>query len=161
MIDSKIVTQAEAVRISRRLKRRRQKIVFTNGCFDLVHSGHAVYLQKAREKGDFLIVGLNRDDSVRRLKGRGRPILKFRERAILLAYLIPVDLVVGFGEETPLRLIKKLKPDILVKGADYDISEIVGADEVLGRGGKVVRIPLVRGRSTTRLVDRLLRGRAR
>jgi rfaE bifunctional protein nucleotidyltransferase chain/domain len=161
LIESKIVTQTEAVRISLRLKRRGQKIVFTNGCFDLVHSGHAVYLRKAREKGDFLIVGLNRDYSVRRLKGPGRPILKFKERAILLAYLIPVDLVVGFGEDTPLRLIRKLKPDILVKGADYDISEIVGADEVLGWGGEVVRIPLVRGRSTTGLIDRLFSGRTR
>ncbi len=158
MIEAKIVTQAEAVRVRRRLQRRGRKVVFTNGCFDLLHSGHALYLNKARQKGDFLIVGLNKDDSVRRLKGRGRPLLKFRERAILLAYLIPVDLVVGFGEDTPLRLIKMLKPDILVKGADYRVSEIVGAEYVQARGGKVITIPLVRGKSTSRLLDRMVPG---
>jgi rfaE bifunctional protein nucleotidyltransferase chain/domain len=158
VIESKIVTQTEARRISRRLHRRGKKMVFTNGCFDLVHSGHAVYLHKARSKGDFLIVGLNKDDSVRRLKGRGRPLLRFRERALLLAYLVPVDLVVGFGQDTPLSLIRMLRPDILVKGADYSISEIVGAEDVLGWGGQVFTIPLVRGRSSTRLVDRLLSG---
>jgi rfaE bifunctional protein nucleotidyltransferase chain/domain len=161
LIESKIVTQAEAARICRRLQRGGQQIVFTNGCFDLLHSGHALYLNKARKKGDFLIVGLNKDDSVRRLKGRGRPLSKFRDRAILLAYLIPVDLVVGFGDDTPLRLIKKLKPDILVKGADYSISEIVGAKFVLALGGKVIRIPLIRGKSTSRLVNKMQSGRGR
>jgi rfaE bifunctional protein nucleotidyltransferase chain/domain len=158
MIDSKIVTQAEAVRMSRRLQRRGRKIVFTNGCFDLIHSGHAVYLHRARKKGDFLIVGLNRDDSVRRLKGTGRPLLKFRERALLLAYLIPVDLVVGFAGDTPLSLIKKIKPDVLVKGADYRISEIVGSEDVQGWGGKVMTVPLVRGKSTSGLLEKLLSG---
>lgn len=159
MIESKIVTQAEAVRVSRRLHNRGQKVVFTNGCFDLIHSGHAVYLHRAREKGDFLIVGLNRDDSVRRLKGKGRPLLKFGERALLLAYLIPVDMVVGFGGDTPLSLIRKIKPNILVKGADYRITEIVGSEDVLGWGGKVMTIPLVRGKSTSGLVEKLLSGR--
>jgi D-beta-D-heptose 7-phosphate kinase/D-beta-D-heptose 1-phosphate adenosyltransferase len=130
------------------LKRKGKTVVFTNGCFDIIHSGHAVYLDRARQKGDFLIVGLNTDKSVARLKGKNRPVMGFKERS-------PVDLVVGFGDDTPLNLIKKLKPDILVKGADYRISEIVGAAEVKDWGGRVVRIPLVKGRSTSRILDRL------
>lgn len=155
-MNPKIVTQAKAVKIRERLRRRGEKIVFTNGCFDLIHAGHAVYLDAARKLGDYLIVGVNLDNSVRRLKGKGRPILKFRERALLLSYLIPVDLVVGFGDDTPIKLIKKIRPDILVKGADYKISEIVGAREVQGWGGKVETIPLMRGKSTSRIINNLL-----
>jgi rfaE bifunctional protein nucleotidyltransferase chain/domain len=158
-MSSRIVTQAEAVRIRQRLKRRGKKVVFTNGCFDLIHAGHALYLDAARKLGDYLIVGVNLDISVRRLKGKGRPLLRFRERALLLSYLSPVDLVVGFGEDTPLRLIKKIRPDILVKGADYKISEIVGAEEVKRRGGKVETVPLMRGKSTSRIVEKLLAGK--
>jgi D-beta-D-heptose 7-phosphate kinase/D-beta-D-heptose 1-phosphate adenosyltransferase len=152
---SKIVSQKKAAAIRAALKRKGKKVVFTNGCFDIIHSGHAVYLDRARQKGDFLIVGLNTDKSVARLKGKNRPVMSFRERALLLSYLSPVDLVVGFGDDTPLNLIKNLKPDILVKGADYRISEIVGAVEVKDWGGRVVRIPLVKGRSTSRILDRL------
>jgi len=152
---SKLVPQKEAVSIRDALKRKGKTVVFTNGCFDIIHSGHAVYLDRARQKGDFLIVGLNTDKSVRRLKGGNRPVMGFKERALLLSYLRPVDMVVGFGDDTPLRLIVKLRPDILVKGADYRISEIVGAAEVRGWGGKVARIPLVQGRSTSRILDRL------
>lgn len=155
-MNSKIVTQAKAAGIRERLKRQGKKVVFTNGCFDLVHAGHAIYLDAARRLGDFLVVGLNLDSSVQRLKGKGRPILKFRERALLLSYLIPVDLVVGFGDDTPIRLIKRIRPDILVKGADYKISEIVGAREVRSWGGKVKTIPLTRGKSTSRIIDNLL-----
>lgn len=155
-MNAKIVTQSEAAAIRARQKKRGFKVVFTNGCFDLIHSGHAVFLDAARKLGDFLIVGLNSDDSVRRLKGRNRPIMKFRDRALLLSYLSPVDLVVGFGEDTPIRLIKRLRPDILAKGADYSLSEIVGADVVGDDGGKVIRIPLVRGKSTTAMIERLL-----
>jgi D-beta-D-heptose 7-phosphate kinase/D-beta-D-heptose 1-phosphate adenosyltransferase len=152
---SKIVSQKKAAAIRAALKRKGKKVVFTNGCFDIIHSGHAVYLDRARQKGDFLIVGLNTDKSVARLKGKNRPVMSFRERALLLSYLSPVDLVVGFGDDTPLNLIMNLKPDILVKGADYRISEIVGAVEVKDWGGRVVRIPLVKGRSTSRILDRL------
>ncbi len=155
-MNSKIVTQAKAASIRERLKRQGKKVVFTNGCFDLIHAGHAIYLDAARRLGDFLVVGLNLDLSVQRLKGKGRPILKFRERALLLSYLIPVDLVVGFGDDTPIRLIKRIRPDILVKGADYKISEIVGAREVRSWGGKVKTIPLTRGKSTSRIIDNLL-----
>ncbi len=155
-MNSKIVTQAKAAGIRERLKRQGKKVVFTNGCFDLFHAGHAVYLDAARRLGDFLVVGLNLDSSVQRLKGKGRPILKFRERALLLSYLIPVDLVVGFGDDTPIRLIKRIRPDILVKGADYKISEIVGAREVRSWGGEVKTIPLTRGKSTSKIIDNLL-----
>lgn len=156
MMNSKIVTQAEATRIRQSLKRRGKKVVFTNGCFDLIHAGHAVYLDAARRLGDCLMVGLNFDDSVRHLKGKGRPVLKFKERALLLSYLIPVDFVIGFGDDTPIRLIKKIRPDILVKGADYRVSEIVGAKEVQSWGGRVKTIPLARGKSTSRIIDKLL-----
>ena len=152
---SKIVTQHKAVEIRDKLKRRGKKVVFTNGCFDILHSGHAVYLDRAKKLGDFLIVGLNTDPSVRRLKGRNRPIIGFRERALLLSYLAPVDLVVGFSDDTPLKLIKKLKPDILAKGADYNIADIVGASEVKSWGGKVRRIRLVKGRSTTEIINKM------
>jgi len=155
-MNSKIVTQAKAVKIRERLGRQGKKVVFTNGCFDLIHAGHAGYLDAARKLGDFLVVGLNFDDSVQRLKGKGRPVLKFRERALLLSFLIPVDLVVGFGDDTPIKLIKKIRPDILVKGADYKISEIVGAREVQSWGGKVETIPLMRGKSSSRIINNLL-----
>lgn len=152
---SKIVSRKEALTIRESLRRRKKTVVFTNGCFDIIHSGHAVYLDRARRMGDFLIIGLNTDKSVRRLKGKNRPIMGFRDRALLLSYLSPVDLVVGFGDETPLKLINVLKPDILVKGADYRISEIVGAPEVKSWGGRVVRIPLVKGRSTSQIIKKL------
>lgn len=155
-MNSKIVSQKEAVLIRERLKRKKKKIVFTNGCFDILHSGHAIYLDHARQMGDFLIVGLNKDQSVKRLKGNNRPIMSFNERALLLAYLVPVDLVVGFNDDTPLNLIRKIRPDILVKGADYKISEIVGAKEVLESGGQVKQIPLVKGRSTSDIIAKLL-----
>jgi len=154
---SKIVSQKKAVSIRAKLKRNNKIVVFTNGCFDVIHSGHAIYLDRAREKGDFLIIGLNTDKSVNRLKGKNRPIMSFGERALLLAYLSPVDLVVGFGDDTPLNLIKKLKPDILVKGADYRTSEIVGASEIKSWGGKVFRIPLVKGCSTSTILRKIER----
>jgi D-beta-D-heptose 7-phosphate kinase/D-beta-D-heptose 1-phosphate adenosyltransferase len=155
---SKLIPESRAVDIIRKLRKRGKKVVFTNGCFDIIHSGHALYLESARRLGDFLVVGLNRDESVRRLKGPGRPVMSFKERATLLSLLIPVDLIVGFSEQTPLRLIRNLRPDVLVKGADYKISDIVGAKEVAGWGGRVMRIKLVKGKSTSDLIRRL-RGR--
>jgi rfaE bifunctional protein nucleotidyltransferase chain/domain len=156
-MNNKIVSQKKALAIRERLRRKRKKVVFTNGCFDIVHSGHAVYLDKARKKGDFLMVGLNSDISVRRIKGSNRPIIRFKDRALLLAYLESVDLVVEFSDDTPLNLIKKLKPDILVKGADYRISDIVGAREVREYGGRVIRIPLLKGRSTSSILEKIKR----
>ena len=129
-----------------------QRIVFTNGCFDLLHVGHIRLLEEARRKGDRLVVGLNSDASVRRLKGPSRPLVEERERALVLAALSAVDAVVVFGESTPLRLIEVIRPDVLVKGGDYTQQTVVGAREVQAWGGRVELIPLVGGISTTRLI---------
>ena len=143
------------------LARRRtagERIVFTNGCFDLLHPGHVRFLEAARALGDVLVVGLNDDDSVRRLKGPGRPVLRLAERAEVLAALAAVDHVVAFAEDTPLRLIELLAPDVLVKGADWGPDEIVGRDTVRRGGGRVERIDLVPGISTTELIRRIRDG---
>jgi D-beta-D-heptose 7-phosphate kinase/D-beta-D-heptose 1-phosphate adenosyltransferase len=132
-----------------------KRIVFTNGCFDLLHPGHIDYLARARGLGDRLVVGLNDDDSVRRLKGAARPINPLNERAIMLAALKSVDLVIPFSEDTPLQLIIAVKPDILVKGGDYKTEDIVGAGEVRNNGGKVVVMPFVEGHSSTGLISRI------
>jgi D-beta-D-heptose 7-phosphate kinase/D-beta-D-heptose 1-phosphate adenosyltransferase len=131
--------------------------VFTNGCFDLLHAGHVALLEAARGQGDYLVVGVNTDRSVRRLKGVGRPIVPLRERMEVLAALRSVDCVVPFGGPTPARIIALVRPDVLVKGSDYRRSEIVGLDTVVAGGGRVVTVPLRRGRSTTDLIRRALR----
>lgn len=136
---------------------REMKVVFTNGCFDLVHLGHVDYLSKARDLGDLLVVGLNSDASVRGLKGPDRPVSCVESRAAVLAAFAFVDIVVIFNEETPLKIIEALKPDILVKGGDYNRSNIVGADFVESRGGRIETIPLVEGQSTTNLVNRIVK----
>ena len=133
-----------------------KKVVFTNGCFDLLHLGHVDYLEKARHLGDALVVGLNTDASVRRLKP-GRPLQDELSRARILASLLFVDAVVLFDEPTPLELITLVEPDILVKGDDYPISGIVGHELVLARGGQVLTVPLVAGYSTTGIVERVQR----
>ncbi len=130
--------------------------MFTNGVFDLLHAGHVALLEAARAEGDALVAAVNSDASARRLgKGPGRPLVAEGERARLLAALAAVDCVVLFDEETPLALIRRLRPDVLVKGADYARAAIVGADEVEGWGGRVVRVPLVEGKSTTELLRKL------
>ena len=129
-------------------------LVFTNGCFDILHRGHAEYLTYARSLGDVLVVGLNSDDSVRRLKGTGRPLNSQEDRATLLAALAAVDWVTPFEEDTPLDLIAALLPDVLVKGGDYALDQIVGAQEVIASGGRVVVAPLISGHSTTGLIER-------
>jgi D-beta-D-heptose 7-phosphate kinase/D-beta-D-heptose 1-phosphate adenosyltransferase len=134
------------------------RIVFTNGCFDLLHPGHVRYLAAARALGDVLVVGLNDDASVRRLKGAGRPILSAAERAQVLAGLAAVDHLVVFADDTPRALIAAVAPDVLVKGADWAEEEIVGRDEVLARGGRVARIPLVPGISTSEILRRIRTG---
>jgi rfaE bifunctional protein nucleotidyltransferase chain/domain len=136
--------------------RGKKKIVFTNGCFDILHAGHADYLNKAKSLGDILVVGINSDDSVRRIKGEKRPILPQQMRAYLLDNLKPVDYVVIFEEDTPLELIKAIKPDVLVKGADWDLERIVGADFVLSYGGRVERIPFSFDISTSKVIERIL-----
>ena len=127
-------------------------VVFTNGCFDLLHSGHVTLLEIASGEGDLLIVGLNSDSSVTRLKGEGRPVQSEAERAEALLEIEAVNVVTIFSEDTPLELIDSIKPDVLVKGGDYSSDEIVGADIVLSRGGEVVRVPLLEGISTTRII---------
>jgi D-beta-D-heptose 1-phosphate adenylyltransferase (EC 2.7.7.-) len=136
--------------------RGKKKIVFTNGCFDILHAGHADYLNKAKSLGDILVVGINSDASVRRIKGEKRPILPQQMRAYLLDNLKPVDYVVIFEEDTPLELIKAIKPDVLVKGADWDLERIVGADFVLSYGGRVERIPFSFDISTSKVIERVL-----
>jgi D-beta-D-heptose 7-phosphate kinase/D-beta-D-heptose 1-phosphate adenosyltransferase len=144
--------------LARRLEEARaagKKVVFTNGCFDILHRGHVECLRQAKALGDLLIVGLNSDDSVARLKGAGRPVMGQEDRAAVLCALADVDYVCIFNEDTPLELIKALRPDVLVKGGDYKPSEVVGAKEVESWGGRVALIDLVPGSSTTGLLDRI------
>jgi rfaE bifunctional protein nucleotidyltransferase chain/domain len=150
-----LVPRKDILRLADRLRRRRLRIVFTNGVFDVLHRGHVEYLAKAKSLGDVLIVGLNSDASVRRLKGKSRPIQSQRDRAAILSALRSVDYVVMFGEDRPDRLIEQVKPDVLVKGADYRLSEIAGAGFVRSYGGKVRRLRLMPGRSTSRLLKKL------
>ncbi len=140
----------------KKLRKKGKKIVFTNGCFDIIHAGHVRYLRKARSLGDLLVVGLNSDSSVRRIKGGLRPIVPQKERAEVMGALSFVDYVVIFNESTPIRLIKAVKPDILAKGADWAAKNIAGADIVKETGGRVARIPLVKGRSTTNIIKKIL-----
>jgi D-glycero-beta-D-manno-heptose 1-phosphate adenylyltransferase len=131
------------------------KIVFTNGCFDILHRGHIEYLSQARDRGEVLIIGLNSDASVKRIKGAGRPVQDEMSRALILASLRIVDAVVLFDEDTPYELIKFVNPDVLVKGADYTEQTIVGADIVKANGGEVVTIPIVEGYSTTEILKKV------
>lgn len=151
----KIKSRAELAQMRGQWEKEEKKVVFTNGCFDILHRGHAEYLQKAKTLGDVLIVGINSDASVRRLKGAPRPLVPQEDRAFVVAALAAVDFVSIFEEDTPLALIQALQPDILVKGGDYRVEDIVGREVVENRGGKVLTIPLVPNRSTTDLVARI------
>lgn len=150
-----LIARKDAVNLARRLRRHRRKIVFTNGVFDILHRGHVDYLARARAYGDVLIVGLNSDKSVRRLKGKTRPLQSQRDRAAILSALRSVDYVVFFGEDTPDKLIRQIRPEVLVKGADYKTAEIVGAEFVKSYGGRVRRVRLTRGQSSSRLLGKL------
>jgi len=150
----RVVPRPAAAALFARLRRRGVRLAFTNGCFDLLHVGHVTLLEKARALGDALVVGVNSDRSVRRLKGAGRPIVPLHERMELLAGLRPVDYVVPFAEDTPARIIDEVRPAVLVKGGDYRASEIVGRATVEAGGGRVVRVPLRKGRSTSDLIAR-------
>jgi D-beta-D-heptose 7-phosphate kinase/D-beta-D-heptose 1-phosphate adenosyltransferase len=155
----KVVDWEAAARWVRDLQGQGKQVVFTNGCFDLLHLGHIRYLEEARSLGDGLIVGVNTDASVARLgKGLGRPLNPEADRARVLAALACVDRVALFGEDTPLALITHLSPDVLVKGGDYRLDQIVGREVVLARGGRVVALPFVPGYSTTGLIERLRSG---
>jgi D-glycero-beta-D-manno-heptose 1-phosphate adenylyltransferase len=151
MSSSTSLTELKAIRS--KLKAEGKKIVFTNGVFDLIHAGHVDYLSKAKALGDVLIVGLNSDDSVIRIKGNKRPILKQEERAFVLTNLKPVDYVVLFDEDTPEKLISEIIPDILVKGADWAVEKIVGREIVEKNGGRVMNIEFVNDQSTSKIID--------
>jgi rfaE bifunctional protein nucleotidyltransferase chain/domain len=152
----KIVDREAAVRWVQGLQAKGRRVVFTNGCFDLLHVGHVLYLEKARSLGDALIVGVNTDDSAARLdKGPGRPLNPEADRARVLAALGCVDRVVLFAEDTPLELITILQPDVLVKGGDYQLHQIVGREVVEARGGQVLALPFLPGYSTTALIERI------
>ncbi|HOJ30629.1 MAG TPA: D-glycero-beta-D-manno-heptose 1-phosphate adenylyltransferase [bacterium] len=155
MKSKKIKSLKELQKIVKNLKIRKKKIVFTNGCFDILHAGHLYVLEKAKKTGDVLIVGLNSDESVRKLKGNNRPIMSEKDRAYLLSGLSCVDYCVIFNEETPAQIIQAIKPDVLVKGADYKHGEIVGEDVVKANRGKVLRIPLLKGKSTTNIITKI------
>jgi D-beta-D-heptose 7-phosphate kinase/D-beta-D-heptose 1-phosphate adenosyltransferase len=151
----KILTRTRATQVLRRAQRRGERVVFTNGCFDLLHVGHVRSLEEARSHGDRLVVAINTDRSVRRLKGPGRPVVGERQRAEVLAGLACVDWVVLFGEETPLRVIRALRPDVLAKGGDWKLDQIVGRQDVEGWGGRVVRLRQVPGVRTSAVVERM------
>lgn len=156
IIQSKIFENAQAFRpVLSRWKQAGDTLVFTNGCFDLVHRGHIDSLAKAASLGDRLIVGLNSDVSVKLLKGENRPLIDQQSRAVLLASLLMVDAVIMFDEETPYELIRSILPDVLVKGTEYQIEEIAGYDIVLASGGRVERIELTEGFSTTDLIRKI------
>lgn len=157
-IQNKIVTFEELMQIRKRAKKEGKIVVFTNGCFDVIHRGHIECLQKAKELGDILVIGLNTDNSIRKIKTKGRPIFDEIARAVVLSALEFVDYIILFDEPTPQKLISALIPDILVKGGDYKIDEIVGRETVQKAGGKVVVIPEIPGYSTTEIIKKISEG---
>ena len=158
-LKEKVVSQDQALKELKAWREKNKKIVFTNGCFDIVHPGHIDYLSQARDLGDMLVLGLNTDQSVRRLnKGSNRPINDERTRAYVLAGLASVDLIVFFDEETPYNLIKLLQPNVLVKGNDYEVEKIIGFDILKENGGEVITIPFLDGYSTSSLIKKIIEG---
>lgn len=153
----KIVDRKKLAGLLANLKKRGQKIVFTNGCFDLLHAGHVRYLNKAKQYGDVLAVAINTDASVRRLKGENRPLVPQKERAEVLGGLAAVDYVTFFNEPTPEAIINELKPQVLVKGADYRVKDIVGSSFMKKNNGRVVRIALAKGQSTSNIINDIVR----
>lgn len=151
-----VKTIDELVEIRKELRKQNKKVVFTNGVFDILHAGHVDYITKTKEKGDVLIVAVNSDASVRRIKGPTRPIVPQHERAFIISSLKPVDYVVIFEEDTPYETIKKIIPDVLIKGADWAVNDIVGKDVVEANGGKVETIEFVNNQSTTNIIKTVL-----
>lgn len=156
-IQKKIYDLPSLIRQVNQWKFLQKKIVFTNGCFDILHEGHIHSLSQAAACGDILIIGINTDESVKKLKGNNRPVNNEHSRSLLLASLVIVDAVILFNEETPLQLIKTILPDVLVKGGDYTVEQIAGAREVTANGGEVKIVPLLHGFSTTGLIDKIHR----
>jgi len=161
----KVIRPDQLKKLRKRWRAQNKKMVFTNGCFDLIHPGHLRYLREAKAAGDYLAVGLNTDFSVRKIKGAKRPVIPGKDRAEILCALWFVDYVVFFNEDTPAKLIAALSPDVLIKGADWELDKIVGADLVLKNGGKVKQIKFAKGYSTSGIIDEVLEkycpGRAR
>ena len=158
-LKEKVASQDQALKNLKAWREKNKKIVFTNGCFDIIHPGHIDYLSQARDLGDILVLGLNTDQSVRRLnKGSNRPINDERTRAYVLAGLASVDLIVFFDEETPYNLIKLLQPNVLVKGNDYEVEKIIGFDILKENGGEVITIPFLEGYSTSSLIKKIIEG---
>ena len=155
-MDAKILRSLDELRrVRAQLREAGRRLVFTNGCFDILHVGHVRYLSEARRLGDALLVAINNDASVRALKGEGRPVMNEEERAELLAALASVDYVTVFDDVSPRSLIAEILPDVLVKGGDYALEEIHGREEVEGAGGRVVALPFVEGASTTGIIERI------
>jgi D-beta-D-heptose 7-phosphate kinase/D-beta-D-heptose 1-phosphate adenosyltransferase len=157
LIMSKIQTRTEMARIRDNLKLEKQTVVFTNGCFDILHPGHIRLFEEGKKQGDFLLVAVNTDETIRRQKGAQRPIFPLKERLEVLAALESVDFIVPFHEDTPLELILLLKPDVLIKGGDWKPDEVVGKKEVEGWGGRVIHFPYIEGSSTTSIIEKMSR----
>lgn len=157
MSKDKIQNWDQIAKAVSRLRSQGKRIVFTNGCFDILHAGHVLYLEQAKAMGDYLIVGLNSDSSVGRLKGKNRPVVPQRERSLVLAALESVDYVVLFEQDTPYELIKLIQPDVLVKGGDWQPEDIVGSDIVLEQGGEVRSLAYQKGLSTTSIIERIIK----
>jgi len=155
--EEKIVSPETLAGLLEKKRQRGRRIVFTNGCFDILHAGHVRYLAQARRLGDLLVVALNTDRSVRAIKGPERPVVSQEERAFVMAALESVDYVTFFDDETPLSLIETLEPDVLVKGGDWEPDRVVGGDLVRSRGGKVVILPYLEGASTTNIIEKIRR----
>lgn len=157
MIEHKIKNVSKLKTIIRFLKKRGKKIVFTNGCFDILHKGHIELLKEAKSLGDVLVVAINSDSSVKKIKDAKRPINSAKDRALVLSAIEFIDFISIFNQPTPAQIIKKLKPDVLVKGTDWKKDEIVGKDFIESKGGKVYSIPLAKGYSTTNLINKILK----
>lgn len=155
LTNPKLFSMREAHALRNQWRQERKTVVFTNGCFDILHAGHVYYLAEAKKLGDILVIGLNSDRSMKKLKKRSVPLQNEADRAYVLAGLESVDCIVYFHEETPFDIVNDLLPDILVKGGDYTRNTIVGADTVENHGGKVITIPLLSGRSTTKIARRM------
>lgn len=156
-MDKKFKKLDELVEIRKKLKRQEKKVVFTNGCFDLLHSGHVHLFREAKKKGDVFIVAVNDDVSIKKIKGASRPIFPLRERVEILEVIEEIDYLTSFSEETPQKIIARLLPDVLVKGGDWRPEEVVGKREVEEAGGEVVIIPSLEGRSSSEIIDRIVR----
>ncbi len=153
-----IVDITKIEEVVKEFRKKKYIIVFTNGCFDILHRGHVEYLEKAKSYGHVLIIGLNSDESVKRIKGKNRPYVTQDDRAYILSRLEAVDVICLFEQDTPYELIRLIKPDFLVKGGDYEINEIIGKDVVEQYSGKILTIPLIQGKSSTGIIDKIRNG---